>query len=1045
MRRLVKRIIRHRKLVILAAFLLTVGLSSRIGELRVIIDPDEMLPASHPFVMATTKAEKLFGSKYNVSIGITPKEGDIFESNVLEKVERITSRLLATPGVIKANVLSLSARKAKGIAGSADGLEARPLMPRVPRTHREIDALRATLAANPIYTDLIVSRDLRTAGVIVEFEKDEAAFRGIEAKVHAAVDPERDKDVEIRVGGIPMYLAVVERYSERMAYLFPLAVLVIGLIHYEAFRTAQGLILPLVTALLAVTWSVGIMSMAGVPLDVFNVATPILILAIAAGHAVQILHRYYEEYAILRVAGAPADLETSRRAVVESLTKVGPVMLAAGTVAALSFLSLTVFDVATIRTFGLFTALGIGCILLVEIGVTPALRAMLPPPGCRETGVERRGSVWDRVASTLGDWALVRRRRAFVGTILFLLAMGGGIHLIEIDNSVRGYFFSSLPVRQADSFLNVNLGGTNSLYVIVEGREDGAIEDPAVLEAIAATQNFLERYTEIGKTVSIADFIKRINRAMNEENPSHDALPRRRDLISQYLLLYSLSGDPGDFDSYVDFNYRSAAIVAFVKTDSSAFIEKLSRDLKEFAAEKFPPNVTVSIGGNTTTPAALNETMVRDKLLNIVQIAGVVLVVSSLMFRSVLAGLLILVPLIVTVIANFGIMGLSGIPLSISTSVTSAMAVGIGADYAIYLAFRLREELTKNGDHAVAVRRCCDTAGKAILFVAAAVAGGYAVMMLSYGYKLHIWLGILIGTAMAVSSVSALTLFLSLLLAVRPGFVFGADTSRRLPAKLGLALAAMLAIFTAPAHADEMSAIEIMERNFMVSRVAGSTLNATFRLINRSGQERIRTADVRTKLQDNKIDNMRFLRFLSPADIADTTTLLIEHPDANDDMWIYLPALKKVRRLAAANKRDSYVGTDFSYGDMIGHRVGDWRHTRLRDENVEGQACHVIESRPENTNVQSESGYSRRVNWVRKDNFVLVRSETYDESGQLLKVYRAEDIQLVDPVAGRWQPMFMEIRNVQSGHQTRLEIRNYRINPSLADEAFTTRAMEKPR
>lgn len=1045
MRRLVERTIRHRKLVILVAFLLTVGLSSRIGELRVIIDPDEMLPASHPFVMATTKAEKLFGSKYNVSIGITPNEGDIFESSVLEKVERITSRLLATPGVIKANVLSLSARKAKGITGSADGLEARPLMPHVPRTPQEIGALRTSLAANPIYTDLIVSRDLRTAAVIVEFEKDEAAFRGIKAKVHAAVDPERDDSVEIRVGGIPMYLAVVERYSERMAYLFPLAVLVIGLIHYEAFRTAQGLILPLVTALLAVTWSVGIMSIAGVPLDVFNVATPILILAIAAGHAVQVLHRYYEEYAVLLATGVPADLETSRRAVVESLAKVGPIMLVAGTVAALSFISLTVFDVATIRTFGLFTALGIGCILVVEIGVIPALRAMLPPPGGRETGAGRRFSVWDRVASTLGDWALVRWRRVFVGTILFLLAMGAGIHLIEIDNSVRGYFFSSLPVRQADSFLNANLGGTNSLYVIVEGREDGAIEAPAVLEAIAATQDFLERYTEIGKTVSIADFIKRINRAMNEENLLHDAIPLQRDLISQYLLLYSLSGDPGDFDSYVDFNYRSAAIVAFVKTDSSAFIEKLSRDLKEFAAGKFPPNVTVSIGGNATTPAALNETMVRDKLLNIVQIAGVVFVVSSLMFRSVLAGLLILVPLIVTVIANFGIMGLSGIPLSISTSVTSAMAVGIGADYAIYLAFRLREELKKNGDHAVAVRRCCNSAGKAILFVAAAVAGGYSVMMLSYGYKLHIWLGILISMAMAVSSVSALTLFLSLLLAVRPGFVFGADKSRGFPVKLGLSLAAMLAIFTAPAHADEMSAIEVMERNSMASKVEGSTFNSTFRLINRSGQERIRTADVRTKLRANKIDNMRFLRFLSPADIADTTTLLIEHSDVNDDMWIYLPALKKVRRLVTANKRDSYVGTDFSYGDMIGHKVGDWKHRLLRDEIVEGQGCHVIESRPENANVQSESGYSRRVSWVRKDNFVLIRSEAYDESDQLLKVYQAEDVQFVDPAAGRWQPMFMEMRNVQSGHQTAVELRNYQVTQGLGDEAFTTRAMEKPR
>jgi predicted RND superfamily exporter protein len=133
---------------------------------------------------------------------------------------------------------------------------------------------------------------------------------------------------------------------------------------------------------------------------------------------------------------------------------------------------------------------------------------------------------------------------------------------------------------------------------------------------------------------------------------------------------------------------------------------------------------------------------------------------------------LVLVPLLAAVLANFGVMGAAGIPLNTPTSIISAMAVGIGADYAIYLIYRLREELGHGGDEADAVRRAVSTAGKAILFVATAVASGYGVLLLSYGFYVHIWFAVLIASAMLVSSFGALTVLPALILSVRPRFVF---------------------------------------------------------------------------------------------------------------------------------------------------------------------------------------------------------------------------------------------------------------------------------
>src|SRR5690606_14457650 len=143
-----------------------------------------------------------------------------------------------------------------------------------------------------------------------------------------------------------------------------------------------------------------------------------------------------------------------------------------------------------------------------------------------------------------------------------------------------------------------------------------------------------------------------------------------------------------------------------------------------------------------------------EKVLNILQIMGAVLLVSSLVFRSLTAGLLILVPLVAAVLVNFGVMGLLGIPLQIATALVSAMAVGIGADYGIYMSYRMREELQNNSDEKAAMEKAFKSAGKATLFVSTAVAGGFGVLMLSWGFMIHIWMGFLIAMAMLVSSIT---------------------------------------------------------------------------------------------------------------------------------------------------------------------------------------------------------------------------------------------------------------------------------------------------
>lgn len=766
-------ILRYRWVVIVLTLAITALAISQARNLRIIIDPNTMLPQSHPYVATTLRVEHIFGSKYVIVIGVTPKKGDIYQPAVLERVQRITADLMRTPGVVKENLLSLSARRAKDIVGNPEGMEVRPLMQRVPRTPEQLAALKAAVHRNPAYLDSIVSKDGRTATILAEFRDVPGSFRHMMKVTNNILAKERAPDVSYAVGGLPVFLSHVASYSERMRFLFPLAVLIVGLILFEAFRTFQGMILPLITALLAVAWGIGTMGAAGIPMDAFNATTPILILAVASGHAVQLLKRYYEEYYRILGQGVANPREANRQAVIEAAARSGPVMMVAGLVAALGFFSLIVFEITTVRTFGIFTGVGILAAMVLEMTFTPALRSLLPPPGGKERRIEQRVRVWDRVEHFVAAAVTGHRKQVYIGAALFAVVGLIGMTRVVTNNSTKTYFARNLPFEKQDRFLNARMGGTNTLSLLIEGKSQDAIKDPRVLKAMDDIQHFLDSQPHVGKTLSMANFIKRMNQAMHGDDPAYYRVPDSRNLISQYLLLYSMSGEPGDFDSYVDNDYRLANMTAFIKTDSSAYIEKLIARLKPFAEKELAgTGTTFNIGGSVPQAAALNDTMVHGKILNIVQIGTVVLLISSLVFRSLLAGLMVLLPLLVAVIANFGLMGYTGMYLNIANSLSSAMAVGIGADYAIYIIYRLREEIARGRDETEAVRVVLATAGKASLFVAVAISMGYGVLMFSPGFNIHFWLASLIGTAMMVSVFAALFLIPSLILSFRPNFVY---------------------------------------------------------------------------------------------------------------------------------------------------------------------------------------------------------------------------------------------------------------------------------
>jgi uncharacterized protein len=1045
-------IVRHKKIVLLLVAVITMLLGSQIRNLRIVIDPVAMLPKAHPNVIGTNTAEAIFGSKYVVVVGLSAADGSTaLKPEVLEIVNRLTKALAEVPGVRRHTLLSAASEKAKSITGVNGEMQVVPML-ELPINLQSAQKLSERLKANPIYQGTVLSKDESLASISFSIDVGPKGFREVVDRVLKVVDAEKSNSVKVNLSGTPVFFATVERFAQRMAFLFPIALVLIGLIHYEAFRTIQGMLLPLVTAVLAVVWSVGIMGALNVPMDAFNATTPILILAVAAGHAVQILKRYYEEYDRLKSTASEHSAElVNDQAIIDSLSKIGPVMLTAGFVAAAGFFSLMSFEIATIRTFGIITGLGVLCALFIELTLIPALRSVLKPPPRVALDSLRGPTRWDRFADWIVASVLRSRVRIAIGFGLIALVSATGLLNLNRENSTKSYFGESLPVRTQDRFLNEKLAGTNTLYVVFQSEQADRMKDPALLQLVENVQRYVETLPDVGKTISIVDPLRQMNKAMNAGAKASDIVPSTQDLVSQYLLLYSISGQPNDFDSYVDYEYRNINLVVWMKNDSSRYAENIVSNIRSYVEPKLPPGIRLTIGGSVPQTSALSETLVQGKLKNIAQMILVVFAAGIVIFRSWLASLYLVLPLIVTVLVNFGVMGMFGIPLNTPNSVSSAMGIGIGADYAIYLLYRLREELRGKGDFEAALRTTMRTAGKAVVYVATAVAGGYSVLLLSFDFYVHIWFGLLIVLSMIVSATTALFLIPTLLTLHVPRCLRSDQTLARPVLSHGLPLVVVfmgMGLIIGPfsntfAQTQALSADTLMLRSYQANRLDSSISNATFRLLSASGQERIRKTYGATKLASDGILNRRVIRFLSPTDVRNTTSLLVENAKGEDEIWVYLPALKKARRIAGSGKKGSFFGTDLSYGDVVGHKPEGWKHRWLREEQFQGQACDVVESIPASGEVAEESGYSKRISWLARPHHMALKVEMLDSGGTPLKIVLSSELKLVDPARGKWQAMKLEARNSQTGHTTFITMERFDANVVVAEDVFSQRYLEK--
>jgi hydrophobe/amphiphile efflux-3 (HAE3) family protein len=754
--RLARAVVERPRLTILLVLIVTGLLAAQLRHLRLEVKVSDEVPENHPYTRIDRRIQALFHAEQTSLLALRVRHGDIFNAATLARIQRMTEAVERLPGVVPSSVLSIAAERAKVLLPGPDGLQIVPLLQRIPQDEAGLRELRERTFSYPMYVGNLVTPDATGATILADFG-EKVSVKEATAALEEIAARERDANTEIYVGGQGPALAALQQATERMLPLFVVAILVIAVVHYEAFRTVQAVILPLATAALSVVWSMGLLGVLGFQVTPWTALTAILVLAVAAGHAVQILKRYYEVF---------AEVGENRAAVIVSLVRIGPVMATAGLIAAAGFASLATFGVPAVRDFGLMAALGIVSAVVIELTFIPACRALLGRPQRSERARERAHSLLDPAIDAIGAFVTRRPRLAVFLVLAGVTAAGVGMLRLQINTSFRGWFRPDAPVIVADNAIRRHITGTSTIRVLVEGGEADAILDPAVLRTIGELQQLLASQGAITGTLSVAADLRTKNRAMHDGDPAFYSLPESRELAAQYLLLF----DSTDLARVVTPDYRAAVIYALARSDKVAWVEDLFGRLRQLAARTAPPTVRVEVGGGELAQsAATTSSVVREKILNMIQVGCVIFLLTALVFRSAAAAVLVLAPLACAAIVNVGLMGWIGSWLSFTTASYTAMGVSLGADFAIYLIFRLREEI-RRGDLVSALRETLRTSGRAIFFVASAVAAGNATLLLS-DFQPWRQLGGYVALMMATSALATVSLLPALILLTRPRFL----------------------------------------------------------------------------------------------------------------------------------------------------------------------------------------------------------------------------------------------------------------------------------
>jgi predicted RND superfamily exporter protein len=480
-------------------------------------NPKNMLPPDSTVRVWNDEVERRFGlHEDTIVVAIQPAQG-VLNAASLKKLQQFSTDVLALPGIVKADVTSLYT--VDNVTADGDSLRIAPLLAAAPATAAAIETLRQQLFEGPLFVDRLISRDAKTTAVYVPLEKGADGARLANEIRQAALKSFTPEQVHITGDPVARDLFGAEMFK-LMGIFAPMAgALMMGLMFWM-FRSWWLAGVMMLTAMVSIMVAMGAGIALGFPVHIMSSMAPVFLMAIATD-SIHIFNEFFQRY-------RPGINRTE--VVRQTIRAVSRPVRYTALATALGFAVLLFMTIVPVQVFGGIIVLGTVVLRLLSFSLVPACLVLVPIPKTPiSDGASARFTAW------VASWA-VRGSTATIAIALLLCIAGAwGVSKSVVDNNMLRWFKEGSAVRQADALFSREMGGAMPASLVIDtGKPDG-IKDPAVLEAIEAIQLDLAGRQLVGTSLSVADYLRRINLVLNGNTPDADMLPTDAAMVGQYL------------------------------------------------------------------------------------------------------------------------------------------------------------------------------------------------------------------------------------------------------------------------------------------------------------------------------------------------------------------------------------------------------------------------------------------------------------------------------------------------------------------------------
>ena len=701
----------------------------------------------------------------------------------------------------------LSMANTDDIVGTLEGLDISPLYEETPETPAEINRLRNQVLANELFRNYLYSEDGRHTGIFVELATDEDDSENLYAIYQALerVFEENPGEDLHYIAGFPIIAATLRTVIDRdTKKFFPFVALLAVFFLWLTFRKFIGVAVPMLVVGFSILFTLAIMVIFEVPLNSITSALPVFLISIGVADGIHM----FSEYRDNRLEGHPRE-----KAVSLMLEKLALPVTMTSITTAVGFFSLTVSDIIPILTFGIFVAIGTLLAMVLSLVFIPALLMVLPEKETESavdsatttatsSGVHKENfmdRLFQKFLEGLTSWVLRNAKIILLGALIISGFSFYGLLQLKVESNLESYFKADAPFVVANKAME-KMSGSRTINIVIKINEEGEPwKNPENLKLVEDFQIFLSAEQRVKRTFSLVDLIKRISYAFNENRTDFNRLPQAveileseetfeengqtvkrnvkrevsgRDLVAQYLVLYENSG--GDvLSDVIDSEYRNLNLSVNISSNSTTEEEKLLKRIDDYAAQHFPPQFSMTSTGMVPINVATSTEVVSSQILSLSGSLLAVLLMLVLIFRSFYRGVMGMIPLVFTVLFNFGFMGYFGVNLDIGTALVSSIVIGIGVDYSIHYLSRMFSEIAQGATLQDAIARTVRRSGKAITSNAVTVGFGFLALSVSEFLPLvtlswMIWLTLNISALATMILLPALAVSLPNALKLRP-------------------------------------------------------------------------------------------------------------------------------------------------------------------------------------------------------------------------------------------------------------------------------------